>query len=211
MNGIKANAQKRIDQDVNWVVMKPEVKVSGQPHFEMLSTTDRRYKHNKANDRVILKSSLLFRKGYGEPGSVKHYQIFIQKQLIAEVLPNLHGAFGRFLGFTKTLIAYREKYFYLNMAHLIKKWVLSCEQCIRQSQFENILTRPRPQIPIQHITGREDAMQIYLVRELPQSGGYQNIVTAIKVFSRKFFVDSNTNQGAKTVARVILIITIKHA
>ena len=41
--------------------------------------TDSRYKNYKANeDRIIPKDGLLFRKHFGESGSVKYYQILKQ-------------------------------------------------------------------------------------------------------------------------------------
>ena len=42
-------------------------------------------------------------------GSVKNYQILLPKQLVNEVLRNLHGEFGKDPGITKTILAYREK------------------------------------------------------------------------------------------------------
>ena len=73
-----------------------KLKIFGQPHDDMLLTTDRRFKHYKANeDRIILKDGLLFRKYYGEIGSVKYYQILIRKQLVNEVLRSLQGEFGK--------------------------------------------------------------------------------------------------------------------
>ena len=67
----------------------------------MLLTADRRFKHYKANeDRIILEDGLLFRKYYGETGSVEYYQILIPKQLVNEVLRNLHGEFGNYPGIT---------------------------------------------------------------------------------------------------------------
>ena len=53
-------------------------------------------------------------------------------------------------------------------------------------------------------------MQIDLVSGLPPSGGYENIVTAIDVFSRFLFVYPTSNQDAKTVAKVIIDIKTKH-
>ena len=70
------------------------------------------------------------------------------------------------------------------MAQLIREWVMSCEQCTRQSRIDCCLTHPPLQNPNEHITAPEDAMQIDFVLELPPSGGYENIVTAIDVFSR---------------------------
>ena len=178
----------------------------------MLLTTDRRFKHYKANeDRIILKDGLLFRKYYEETGSVKYHLILIPKRLVNEVLRNLHGDFGKHPGITKTITAYREKYYYPNMAQLIREWVLSCEQCLRESRINPRLTRPPLQNPNEYITAPEDAIQIDLVPGLPPYGGYENIVTAIDVFSRFFFAYPTSNQDAKTVAKVINNIMTKHA
>ena len=145
-----------------------KLKILGQPHDDVLLATERRFKHYKANEgRIILKDGLLFRKYYGETGSVKYYQILITKQLVNEVLRHLHGEFGKQSGITKTIIAYREKYYYPNRAQLIREWVMSCEQCLRESRINPRLTRPPLQNPNVYITAPEDAMQIDLVPGLP--------------------------------------------
>ena len=106
INGIRASARKRVEQDADLVLKNIKLKLLGHPHDDVLLATDRRYKHYKANeDRIILKDGLLFRKNYGETGSVKYYQILIPKQLVNEVLRNLHGDFGKHPGITKTIIA----------------------------------------------------------------------------------------------------------
>ena len=69
------------------------------------------------------------------------------------------------------------------MAKLIRQLVMSCEQCIGESRIGDTLTRPALQSPSEHKTAPEDAMQIDLAPELPPSGGYENIVTAMDVFS----------------------------
>ena len=88
---------------------------------------------------------------------------------------------------------------------------MSCEQCIRESRINRSLTRPPLQNPNEHITAPEDAMQIDLVPELPPSGGYENIVTAMDVFSRYLFAYPTANQDAKTIAKVLINIMTKHA
>ena len=211
INGIKTSARIRVEQDADLVLKNLKLKILGQPHDDVLLVTDRRYKHYKANqDRIILKDALIFRKYYGETGSVKYYQILIPKQLVNEVLRNLHGEFGKHPGITKTIIAYREKYYYPNMTQLIREWVLSCEQCLRESRIDPRLTPPL-QNPNEHITGPEDVMQIDLVPGLPPSGGYENIVTAMDVFSRFLLAYPTSNQDAKTVAQVLINIMTKHA
>ena len=77
---------------------------------------------------------------------------------------------------------------------------------------ELIVASPPPlQNPNEHITAPEDAMQIDLVPELPPSGGYTNIVTAMDVFSRYLFAYPTSNQDANTNAKVLINIMTKHA
>ena len=97
------------------------------------------------------------------------------------------------------------------MAQLIKEWVISCEQCIRESRIDRSLTRPALQNSNEHITAPEDAMQIDLVPDLPPSGCYGNIVTAMDVSSRCLIAYPTSNQNAKTVAKVLNNIMTKHA
>ena len=212
MNSIKATARIRVEQDIDLVLKSLKLKTLGQPFDEVLIMTDSRYKHYKKNeDRIILKDGLLYRKYFGETGSVRYYQILIPKQLVKEVLRSLHGEFGKHPGIFKTKIACREKYYFPKMAQLIREWVISCEQCIRESRIDPSLTRPPLQNPNEHITPPEDAIQIDLVRELPPSGGYENILTAMDVFSRFLFAYPTANQDAKTIAKVLINIMTKHA
>ena len=212
MSSIKATARIQVEQDVDLVLKNLKLKILGQPFDEVLIMTNSRYKHYKTNeDRIILKDGLLYRKYFGETGSVKYYQILIPKQLIKEVLRSLHGEFGKHPGISKTITACREKYYFPKMAQLIREWVISCEQCIRESRIDPSFTRPPLQNPNEHITAPEDAIQIDLVPELPPSGGYENIVTAMDVFSRYLFAYPTANQDAKTIAKVLINIMTKHA
>ena len=88
---------------------------------------------------------------------------------------------------------------------------MPCEQCIRESRIDCSLTRLPLQNPNEHLTAPEVAMQIDLVSELPPSGGYENIVTAMDVFSRCLFAYLTSNQDAKTIAKVLNNILTKHA
>ena len=212
LHGIKANERIRVEQDADLVLKNLKLNILGQRYDDVLLTTDSRFKHYKANeDCIILKDGLLFRKYYGETGSVKYYQILIAKQLVNEVLQSLHGEFAKHPGITKTIIAYREKYYYPNMVQLIREWVISCEKCIRELRINPHFTRPPLQNPNEHITAPEEAMQIDLVPGLPPSGGYENIVTAMDVFSRYLFAYPTSNQDATTIAKVIISIMTKHA
>ena len=132
MNGIKANARIRLEQDVNLVLKNKKLKILGQPFDEVLLRKDSRFKNYKSNeDRIILEDGLLFRKNFGETGSVKYYQILIPKQffkkiirslqLVNEVLCSLHGELGKYPGISKTKFAQREKYSFPKKAQLIRE------------------------------------------------------------------------------------------
>ena len=49
MNGIKANARTRVEQDVDFLLNNMKLKILGQPHDEILMMTDSRYQKYKAN------------------------------------------------------------------------------------------------------------------------------------------------------------------
>ena len=57
--------------------------------------------------------------------------------------------------------------------------------------------------------GPEDAMQIDLLPNLPTSGGYQTVMTAIHVFSRYLFTYPLIEATATKVAKVIIDIMMK--
>ena len=88
---------------------------------------------------------------------------------------------------------------------------MSCEQCLRESRIGHCLSRPPLHNPNEHITAPEDAMHIDLVPELPPSGGFENIVTAMDVFSLYLFAYPTSNQDAKIIANVFINIITKHA
>ena len=212
INGIEANARIRVEQDVDLVLKKMKIKIIGQSYDEVLIMTDSRYKNYKVNeDRIILNDGLLFRKNFGETGSLKYYQNLIPKQLVKEVLRNLHGEFGKHPGIYKTIIAHREIFYFPKMAQLVRERVMSCKQCIREPRIDRSLNRFPLQNPNEQITAPEDVMQIHLVPELPPSGGYENIVTAIGMFSRYLFAYPTSNQDAKTIAKVLINIMTRHA
>ena len=212
MNGKKVNARTRIEKNVDIVLKNMKLKILGQPHEEVLTTTDTRYKYNKANeDRTHLKDGLESRIHFRETGSVKNYLILISKQLDNEVLYSFHGVFGKQPGINKLIIAYRERYYLPKTAQLMRKWVMSCEQCITASQNDRSFSRSTLHNPIEHLTALENAMQFDLLPEITPSGGYEKIVTAMDVFSRYLIAYRTSNQGAKTIAKVINNIMTKHA
>ena len=58
--------------------------------------------------------------------------------------------------------------------------------------------------------GPEEAMQIDLLPNLPPSGGYENIIIAMDVFSRYLFAYPVRDASATNTAKVIIDILTKH-
>ena len=132
------------------------------------------------------------------------------RQLNDEVLRSLHGELGKHPGIVKAKIAHKEKYFYPITVQLIRERVMSCEQCIKESRIYRRVTRPPLINPNANITAPKDAMQTDLVPKLSSSGGYDNIVTAMGMFSYSFAYPTS-NHNAKTIVEVIFNIMTKHA
>ena len=63
MKAFKAKGRIREEHDVDLVLRNLKLKNLGQPHDEVLTMTDSRYKNYKANeDRTYPKDGLMFRK-----------------------------------------------------------------------------------------------------------------------------------------------------
>ena len=97
------------------------------------------------------------------------------------------------------------------MAKHVKKWVEGCEQCARDKRVPNATITPELLNLPEWDLGPEDAMQIDLLLNLPPSGGYENVLTAIDVFSRYLFAYPLTDASAINVAKALIDIMTKHA
>ena len=105
----------------------------------------------------------------------------------------------------------RQKYYFPSIATYLRNWVRDCEICIQDKRIKN--TRITPElIHIPELDLRpEDFMQIDLLPDLPPSGGYENIITAIDVFSRYAFAYPVSNPTAVNTAKVIIDFLTRHA
>ena len=151
------------------------------------------------------------RKYYGECGQVTHHQMLIPEHLITELLKALHGQMGKHPGITKMIQECRSKYYYLGLAKRIRQWVMRCEDCINYKRINNSQIRPKMINNTEHVLGPEDILEIDILPNLPNSAGYQNIVTMIDVFSRYLFAYPTQNVTAKTIGRCIVNVMTRHA
>ena len=137
--------------------------------------------------RIIIKDDILCRQYYNDPGEVSHLQVLLPGQLLKVLLQSLDGTAGKHPGISKMMQEIRQKYYFPTFATYVRNWVRDCEICIQDKRNNN--TRITPEL--MHIPewdlGPEDLMQIGLSLELPPSGGYENIITAIDTFLRYAF------------------------
>ena len=132
-------------------------------------------------------------------------------QLLKVLLQSLHGTAGKHPGISKVMQEIRQKYYFPSIATDIKNWVRDCEICIQDKGIDN--TRIFPEfihIPEWDL-GPEDLMQLDLLPELQQSGGYESIITAIDVFSRYAFAYPVSNPTAVSTAKFIFDIMTRRA
>ena len=143
------------------------------------------YSRNK--NRIIIKDDILYRQYYNEIGEVSHLQVLLPGQFLKALLQSLHGTAGKHPGVSKMMQEIRQKYYFPSVATYVRNWVRDCEICIQDKRIKKTQITPE----LIHIPkwdlGPEDLMQIDLLPELPPSGGYENIITAIDVFSRYAF------------------------
>ena len=114
-------------------------------------------------------------------------------------------------GISKMLQEIRQKYYYPGIAKHVKKWVEGCETCAKDKRVpDKVITPELLNLPEWDL-GPEDAMQIDLLPNLPTSGGYQTVMTAIDVFSRYLFAYPLIEATATNVTKVIIDIMTKHS
>ena len=167
------------------------------------------YSRNKK--RIIIKDDVLYRKYYDDIGEVSHLQVLLPRQLLKVLLQSLHGTAGKHPGYSKMMQEIRQKYYFPSIAAYVRNWVRDCEICIQDKRINN--TRITPElIHIQEWDlGPEDLMQVNLLPEILQSGGYENIITAMDEFSRYAFAYPVSNPSAVNTAKVIIGIMTRHA
>ena len=201
-----------IEQSKDAVLQQLKAKLLHEEYSENLLHQDARCRHYANNlERVVLKDEILVRQYFDETGNVKYHQILLPQHLLQELLQSFHGTAHKHPGISKMLQEIRQRYYYPSMAKHVKKWVEGCEQCVRDKRVPNATITPELLNLPEWDLGPEDAMQIDLLPNLPPSGGYENVLTAIDVFSRYLFAYPLTDSSAINVAKAIIDIMTKHS
>ena len=131
--------------------------------------------------------------------------------MIPELLKAIHGQMGKHPGITKKIQECRSEYYYSGLAKRIRQRVRQCEDCIKYKRINSSQIRPKMINNTEHVLGPEDILQIDILPNLPNSAGYQSIVTMIVVFSRYLFAYPTQNSTSKTIGRCIVDVMTRHA
>ena len=195
-----------IEQDSDPTLLNIKREMLGLPFDEQIFLNDARYMHYSRNKkRIIIKDDIFYRQYYNVIGEVSHLQVLLPGQLLKVLLQSLHGTSGKHPGISKMMQEIRHKYYFPSIATYVRNWVRDCEICTQGKRINNARITPELiHIPEWNL-GPEDLMQIDLLPELPPSGGYENIITAIDVFSRYAFAYPVSNPTA------VIDIMTKHA
>ena len=167
------------------------------------------YSRNKK--RIIIKDDILCRQYYNNLGEVSHLQVFLPGKFFRVLLQSLHGTAGKHPGISKMMQEIRQKYYFPSVATYVRNWVRDCEICIQDKRINNTRIAPELFHTPEWDLGPVDFIQIDLLPELPPSGGYENFITAIDLFSRYAFAYTVSNPTALKTAKVITDIMTRHA
>ena len=201
-----------IEQQNDLILHQLRLKLQKEEYSETILQQDSRYRHYcRQIDRLSVQDDIIFRDYYDETGSVQFRQALLPIHLVTELLQSLHGSANKHPGISKMLHEIRQKYYYPGIAKIVKKWVQGCETCIKDKRINNALITPELLSLPEWDLGPEDALQIDLLPNLPPSGGYENITTALDVFSRYLFAYPVTDASAVKTAKVIIDIMTKHS
>ena len=209
---LRRTNQILLEQSKDPVLLHLKSKIQNEEYSEEILQQDIRYRHYLNNlDRIVLKDEIVTRQYTDETGQIKYHQILLPKHLLKELLLAIHGTAHRHPGISKMLQEICQKYCYPGIAKHVKKWVEGCETCARDKRVPNNTITPELLILPEWDLGPEDATQIDLLPNLPTSGGYQTVMTAIDVFSRYLFAYPLIEATATNVAKVIIDIMTKHS
>ena len=201
-----------IEQQNDLILHQLRLKLQKDEYSETILQQDSRYRHYcRQIDRLSVHDDIIFRDYYDETGSVQFRQALLPKHLVTELLQSLHGSANKHPGISKMLHEIRRKYYFPGIAKIVKKWVQGCEICIKDKRINNASITPELLNLPEWDLGPEDALQIDILPNLPPSGGYENVITALDVFSRYLFAYPVTDASAVNTAKVIIDIMTKHS
>ena len=153
---LRRTNQILLEQSKDPILLQLKAKILKEEYSEEILQQDFRNKYYLYSiDRIVLKDEIVTRQYYDETGQINYHEILFPKHLV---------------------------YYYPGIAKHVKKWLEGCEICAKDKRVPNKVITPELLNLPEWDLGPEDAMQIDLLPNLPTSGGYQTLMTAIDVF-----------------------------
>ena len=200
-----------IEQQNDIILQQIRLKIQKEEYSETILQQDSRYRlYCRQLDRLSVHEDVIFRDYYDETGNVQFRQALLLKHLTTELLQSLHGTANKHPGISKMLHEIRQKYYYPGVAKLVKHWVQTCDICMKDKRIKNPSITPELLNLPEWDHGPEDALQIILLPNIPPSGGYENIITALDILSRYQFAYPVVDASASSTAKVLIDIMTRH-
>ena len=177
-----------IEQDSDPALLNFTREMLGLPFDDQVLLNKARYIHySRIRKRIIFKDDILNRQYNNEVGDSSYLKLKLIVQTLATLLKPLHGGGSKRHGIDQMMQEIRRRYYFPSIAKNPRNWVHYCETCSKSKRINTMKLRPEIIKVLEWDLGPEDTMRTDLLSALPSSGGYENVVTATDVISRKAF------------------------
>ena len=169
-------------------------------------------KYHKQLNRLIVDYGIRYRKSFDHTGRNFTKQIVVPRQLREELLFRIHNSkLKGHLGITKTITEFRKKSYFPGFTEFLIVYINNCLSCLQTKSPKHENLTP----PLNPVTSNTsfpaDLIQVDIVGQLPKSGGYSYVVTAMDVFSKYMFAQPITSPSAETVAKILMQCFLRHS
>ena len=106
---------------------------------------------------------------------------------------------GNWIGITKTAQFFRQKFYFPNFVKVLTSYIKNCSSCLQFKPVKHATLKP-PLLSLAVHQHFPDLLQVDFVGKLPDSGGFNHILTAKCVFSKYLFAIPLRNASAPNVA-----------
>ena len=148
---------------------------------------------------------ILYRKFFDHTGQKFTKQTVVPRQLREELIFRIHNSkLKGHLSISKTIFELRNKHLFPGFTEILIVYINNCLSCIQTKS-------PKPENltpPFNPFTSNKsfpaDLLQVDIAGQLPKSGGYSCVITAMDFFSKYMFAQPITSPPAETVAKILM-------
>ena len=170
--------------------------------------------YHKQLRRLLIENNTLYRKFFHHTGKNQTIikQLVVPKHLREELLYRIHNSkLKGHIGITKTTLEFRKKYYFPGFNEFLIVYINNCLSCLQAKSPKHETLTP-PLNPVSSNTSFPcDLLQVDFVGQLPKSGGYSYIITAMDVFSKYMFAQAVTSPSAEVIAKILMQWFLRHS